>query len=171
MRIGILSDTHSKLDRAKVALDTLIKDGAEYIIHAGDLIHVEMLEMLKNCGVDYIAVYGNNDAHLIKYHNSYNLVQEPSFFKLNDLKFKLMHLPFHMSPDADVVISGHTHIFESSYLNDTLFLNPGEVCAREKPISSFAILQVTDKKYIVEHYTIKTNSTTVDKKEYIYERK
>ena len=170
MKIGILSDNHHSLDKAKIALDTLIEDGAEFIIHAGDLISLEMLNMLKNCGLRYIAVYGNNDAHLAQYHNDFNLVQEPSYFKLADLKFKLMHLPFHMSPDADVIIFGHTHIFKTEYIEQTLFLNPGEVCAREKPISEFVMLEVTPTEFLINHYNIATNSSTCRIKEYKYER-
>jgi len=170
MKIGILSDTHSKLDKAEIALDTLIEDGAEFIIHAGDLISLEMLNMLKGCSLNYIAVYGNNDAHLTQYHNEFNLVQEPNYFKLAELKFKLMHMPFHMSPDADIVIFGHTHIFKTEYVEKTLFLNPGEVCAREKPISEFVMLEILPTEYIVNHYNIASNSSTCRIKEYKYER-
>ena len=41
-----------------------------------------------------------------------DLVQEPHYFKLAKTKFKLMHLPFFMSPDSEVVIYGHTHAFD-----------------------------------------------------------
>jgi len=153
MKIGVISDTHSKVGKAKKAIEFLLREGIEFFIHAGDICEVEVLEMLKNSGKRYVAVYGNNDAHLAEYHNKYNLVQEPYYFKLSNIKFKLMHLPFYMSPDADVVISGHTHTFHCEYEGDTLFLNPGEVCARSKPISEFAVLHVKEHNLIVTHYT------------------
>ena len=152
MKIGILSDTHSKVQEAKKTLDFLVKNGAEFIIHAGDVCKYETLELLATCGVRYVAVYGNNDAHLVQYHNDYNLVQEPNYFKLAGKKFKLMHLPFYMTPDADVVIFGHTHIFECEFKNNTLFLNPGEVCAREKPTTECVMLEIKDKEFIVEYF-------------------
>jgi len=152
MKIGILSDTHSKIKEAKKTLDFLVKNGAEFIIHAGDVCKYETLELLATCGVRYVAVYGNNDAHLVQYHNDYNLVQEPNYFKLAGVKFKLMHLPFYMTPDADVVVFGHTHIFESEFKNNTLFLNSGEVCAREKPITECVMLEVKDEEFIVEYF-------------------
>jgi len=170
MKIGIISDTHSKVGKTKKALDMLIENGAEFILHAGDIVKVETLELLKNCGKQYVAVYGNNDAHLASYHNDYNLVQEPYYFKLANLKFKLMHLPFYMNPDADVIISGHTHIFHSEFKKPTLFLNPGEVCARNKPISECAMLKITDDKYKVTHYTRADKEEEFKKKKYIYER-
>ncbi|MDY0234220.1 MAG: metallophosphoesterase family protein, partial [Sulfurimonas sp.] len=63
MKIGIISDTHSKVKMAKNAINLLIESGAEFIIHAGDIVERETLELLKNSKVPYIAVYGNNDAH------------------------------------------------------------------------------------------------------------
>jgi putative phosphoesterase len=157
MKIGIISDTHSKIKLAKEAIDMLIENGAEFIIHAGDIVEVEILELLKNSKLRYVAVYGNNDAHLAQYHNNYNLVQEPYYFKLSNLKFKLMHLPFYMSGDADIIIYGHTHKFDIEYTKKALFLNSGEVCARSKPISECAMLEIVDDKYIVTHYTKKTD--------------
>jgi len=159
MKIGILSDTHTKIAFAKDALDMLIKNGAEFIIHAGDICEYETLELLKNCGKRYVAVYGNNDAHLVQFHNDYNLVQEPNYFKLANTTFKLMHLPFYMAPDTEIVISGHTHEFHSEFVEGTLFLNPGEICARSKPISECAMLEVRENKLLVTHFTKK-----VDKK-------
>jgi putative phosphoesterase len=171
MKIGIISDTHTKVKKTARALNTLIEDGAEFIVHAGDILEVETLELLKNCGLKYVCVYGNNDAHLRIYHNKYNLVQEPYYFKLENTKFKLMHLPLHMAPDADVIISGHTHIFHSEFNNKTLFLNSGEVCARRKPISEWLMLEVTKRNYKVTHYTRANKSNEINKKEYKYAKK
>ncbi len=170
MKIGVISDTHSKVGKTKKALDMLIENGAEFIIHAGDIIKVETLDLLHNCGLKYVAVYGNNDAHLAPYHNDYNLVQEPYYFKLANLKFKLMHLPFYMNPDADIIISGHTHTFHSEFKKPTLYLNPGEICARSKPISECAMLKITDTKYKLTHYTRADGISEFTKEKFIYER-
>lgn len=170
MKIGIISDTHTKVKKATRALDTLVRDGAEFIVHAGDIVEVEVLELLKNCGLKYVAVYGNNDAHLVHHHSNYNLVQEPYFFKIANTKFKLMHLPFYMSPDSDVIIFGHTHTFESDFKGDTLFLNSGEVCARSKPVSEWAMLEVSKESFVVTHYTRENKSDEIKTKEYTYDR-
>ena len=170
MKIGIISDTHKKAKKAKSAIDVLIEDGAEFIIHAGDIVEVETLELLKNCGLRYVAVYGNNDAHLAHYHRNYNLVQEPHYFKLAHTKFKLMHLPYYMAPDTDVVIFGHTHEFESDYKNGTLFLNPGECCARNKPISEYAMLEVDSDNFHVTYYTKAKTDKLLKHQKFSYER-
>ena len=173
MKIGVISDTHTKVEMAKEALNLLIDNGAEFIIHAGDIVEVEILEMLKKCGVRYIAVYGNNDAHLAQYHRKYNLFQEPHYFKLANTNFKLMHMPYYMAPDADIVIFGHTHIFESDFKNGTLFLNSGEVCARSKPLSECVMLEVTDTTFKVIYYSKDIKSKKVTKfkhQKFSYER-
>lgn len=164
MKIGILSDTHSKIGRAKKVIDTLIDAGAEYLIHAGDICEVDVLQYMKETKLPYIAVYGNNDAHMVPHHRSYNLVQEPHIFKIGSHSFKLMHLPYYMSPDADFVIFGHTHTFECDYKNSTLFINPGEACARNKPISECVILDIQDDSYSVEAYSRPIKTKTWQKK-------
>ena len=170
MKIGILSDTHSKIKKAKTALNLLLDNGAEFIIHAGDIVELEMLEMLKNCGKRYVAVYGNNDAHLMQYQNDYNLVKEPHYFKLSDTKFKLMHLPYYMNNDSEVIIFGHTHHFLSEFKENSLFLNSGEVCARKKPISECAMLEVTDKTFFVTHYARENRSDQFISQNFSYKR-
>jgi hypothetical protein len=153
MKIGIISDTHTKVKKAKRAINMLLQNGADFFIHAGDIVEPATLDLLQQCGKKYIAVYGNNDAHLAEYHNRYHLVQEPYYFKLANTKFKLMHLPFYMSHDAEVIIYGHTHKFQAEFTHGTLFLNPGEVCARNKPISECVLLEVLDDEFIVKYYT------------------
>lgn len=170
MKIGIFSDTHTKTKLAKQAIDHLLSEGAEFIVHAGDICERKTLEDLSECGKRYVAVYGNNDAGITPYHNQYNLVQEPHYFKLADTKFKLMHLPYYMSPDADVIIFGHTHEFECDYRGNTLFLNPGETCARNKGISEFAMLEVVPAFFHVTHYTRLPKEQTFHAQHFSFER-
>jgi len=153
MKIGIFSDTHSKVGRAKKAIDLLIKNGAQYLIHAGDICEVRVLEYMKESRLPYIAVYGNNDAHMVQHHRKFNLVQEPHTFKIDKHLFKLMHLPYYMNPDANIIIFGHTHMFECDYKGGSLFINPGEACARNKPVSECLMLTITDNSYDITAYS------------------
>ncbi len=152
MKIGILSDTHTKGAYAKQSITHLLNEGAEFFIHAGDIGERSTLDLLESTGKRYVAVYGNNDAKLTHYHNLYNLVQEPHLFKLDGTTFKLMHLPFYLTPDTEVVIFGHTHTFECDFKQKTLFLNPGETCARNKNFSECAMLEITPEAFRVTYY-------------------
>ena len=170
MKIGILSDTHAKSGRSQRVLDHLVAEGAEFFIHAGDIGKSEHLEQLKLSGKRYIAVYGNNDAHLHEYHNRFNLVQEPHYFKLAKTRFKLMHLPFYMNADTEVVLFGHTHTFECDFKNGTLYLNPGEACARNKPVSECAMLEVSPERFDVTYYVRPLESETFEAHHFSFER-
>jgi putative phosphoesterase len=152
MKIGIISDSHKKIKRNQKAIDFLVSQGAEFFIHAGDIVREENIKALKDSGIPYCAVFGNNDSGLIEVAHNYELYREPHYFKLNNLKFKLMHHPYYLTPDSDIVIFGHTHLHEVQYVNKTLFLNSGEVCARDKSISEVILLEITNSEYIVNYF-------------------
>lgn len=170
MKIGVLSDSHYKVEYTKEVIDLLKENGAKYLIHAGDLCLEENLKLLEESGLTYVSVFGNNDMSLISISNKYNIKQEPYPFKIKETTFKLMHLPYYMTGDCDVVIFGHTHIFESEYKNNTLFLNPGEVCAREKPLVECVLLEIKDNEYIINYYSRDINKKEFLKEEIIYEK-
>jgi len=152
MKIGILSDSHLKTELHRDAIEHLLSLGVEYLLHAGDIMLEEHLQMLVNTGLPYACVYGNNDTVLISLHGKYNIFQEPHYLKIKELTVKMMHMPYYMTGDADLIVSGHTHLFEASLVNDKLFINPGEVCAREKPLSECAMVIVEDGSFEVIHY-------------------
>jgi putative phosphoesterase len=127
LKIGILSDSHRKTKLHKEAIAHLINSGAEYLLHAGDLEIKEHLNMLKDTGVPYTCVYGNNDTLLIPLYGQDPIYREPHYFDIEGIKIKMMHTPYYLNPDADIVIYGHTHIFQVQIKGDTLFINPGEV--------------------------------------------
>lgn len=170
MKIGVLSDSHRKVDYTKDVIDFLKSKEAEYFIHAGDLCVEENLKLLEESNLTYISVFGNNDYSLVSVSNKYNIKQEPYNFRIKNTTFRLMHLPFYMTGDCDVVIYGHTHIFECEYNNGTLFLNPGEVCAREKPLCECVLLEINEDNYIINYYSRKIDEKDFRKKEIKYER-
>ena len=151
MKIGILSDPHRRSDLQQAAIGKLLAEGAEYLLHAGDLCIEENLRQLAEAGVPYAAVFGNNDRALQPLSDHYRIKPEPWYFKLQELKIKMMHLPYYLTPDTDLVIYGHTHRFAAETKGGTLFLNPGEICAREKPMSECVLLEREAGRWIVHH--------------------
>ena len=145
-----MSDTHKKLGRAKKAIDLLVDKGVEFIVHAGDIVRVELLEYLEEKNIRYVAVLGNNDYHLYSVVDKFNLVSEPYYFKLTNKTWKLMHYPKYMFPlDTDIIVYGHTHDVDISFNGKNLILNPGEVCARDHGFSTCMTLDIEENKYIV----------------------
>ncbi len=168
MKIAVVSDSHRKVDYTKEALTFLKEQGASYVIHAGDLEVVENLKALKELGLPYVSVFGNNDRALYTCSNDFNIHQEPYHFKIKDVTFTLMHLPFYMNGNSDVVISGHTHYFECDYTGGTLYLNPGELCAREKPLIECVLLEIKENEYIINYYSKAIQQAEFEKKEIKY---
>ncbi len=160
MKIGIVSDSHKKIDLLKEAIERLKNDGAEYLIHAGDIVLKESLDILKESKLPYQAVIGNNDTHLIKFLDDYNLFQEPHYFKIGNIEVKLMHLPHYLNNDAKLIIYGHTHYFDAKVEQGTLYINPGEICARKKPLSEFVMIENEDDFWMVNYYRKDINSSS-----------
>ena len=61
MKIGIISDTHDRLERTEYAVRQFLDEGAEAIVHCGDMTGPEVVRI---CGVlpSYF-VFGNNDEY------------------------------------------------------------------------------------------------------------
>ena len=170
MKIGILSDSHYKSDYTQEVIELLKDNSCEYLVHAGDLCIEKNLELLKESGLTYVSVFGNNDMSLIPLSNTYNIKQEPYHFKIKDTTFKLMHMPYYMNADSDIVIFGHTHMFECELKANTLFINPGEVCAREKPSIECVMLEIKENEYIINFYSRELTKKDFKKVERRYER-
>ena len=150
--LGILSDTHRRTDLQAQAIERLKECGATHILHAGDFESPEALIALAECGLPYAAVLGNNDYALKSMASEYRIKTEPYYIKIADFKIKMMHLPYYMTPDSDIVIYGHLHRFKSSLERNTLFLNPGEVCGRESGKVEAVILYRERDRYTIEHH-------------------
>lgn len=170
MKIGVLSDSHQKPSYQKEAIEYLKNQGVNYLIHAGDLCIEENLLSLEESKLPYVAVFGNNDSSLLGLSDKYNIKKEPYYFKIKETTFKLMHLPFYMTGDSDIVISGHTHEFAQEFNNNTLFLNPGEICAREEQFISCLLLEIKENKYIISHHFKDTITKKWEVKNFEYER-
>ncbi len=170
MKIGLLSDTHAKTELARDAINTLIQRGVSWLIHAGDVGNEEILKLLKDSSLPYVSVFGNNDFHLQSLQTRYDIFKEPHYFKIENLTCKLMHLPFFLAPDADIIICGHTHEFEAKLQNGKLFVNPGECCARNKPFSEYALLEITNDKFGLTHFQKDINTENLTTEVYTFDR-
>jgi len=170
MKIAIISDSHTKVALTSEAIEFLKEQDAQYLIHAGDLVSEDNLKLLKNSKLPYVCVFGNNDYNLVEVAHEYNIHKEPYNFKIKDTSFTLMHMPYYMNSSSDVVLFGNTHIFEHEYKNKTLFLNPGEICAREKPLSECVLLEINENEYIINYYFKNVDSKKYERKEFSYDK-
>jgi putative phosphoesterase len=130
--LGVISDTHGLL--RPEALQAL--EGAEMIIHAGDIGPPQVLEMLQTIA-PVIAVRGNNDQEkwaLALPETAVVEVAGVALYVLHDVK-RLDLDP--AGAGFHAVISGHSHQPSLVRRRGVLFLNPGSAGPRrfKLPIS------------------------------------
>jgi putative phosphoesterase len=138
--VGVISDTHGLL--RPEALEAL--QGADFIIHAGDICDPEILDQLRAVA-PVTAVQGNMDWGGWTRDLPATDVLEvagTTFYILHDLE------ELDLDPDAagfTAVVHGHTHMPEIRWVRGVLFLNPGSAgpVRGSKPVS-LALVEAVD---------------------------
>jgi len=147
MRIGLLSDTHGRLDSSVLE----IFHGVERILHAGDIGGEEILIELGSLA-PVTAVYGNTDGFPLA-----SKLKAWEILELQEVRIALTHQighPERLSPEAaeriaayrpTLVVSGHTHAPHDRTVGGVRFLNPGAAGPRRFSLPrTVALLQVGD---------------------------
>src|SRR5262249_36022059 len=135
MRLGILSDTHNYLTRTRCAVELLRAEGAEVLIHCGDLTGPEVVSA---CAVlPCYFVFGNNDADNVP--ELQRAMAETGAVCLGwggevTLAGKRVAVTHgHMHTDVrrliaarpDYLLSGHSHVAFDKQHGPTRRINPG----------------------------------------------
>ncbi|MBS7639305.1 MAG: metallophosphoesterase [Candidatus Bathyarchaeia archaeon] len=151
-RIGVIADTHDRLELIDRVVERLNSEGVDLVLHAGDYIAPFAVLRFKPLRARLIGVFGNNDGdhNLLRRRfeeigaQIYGRFAEISF---NNLKIALIHGEDEALLKAlinsnyyDVVVHGHTHRAETYTIGKTLVINPGEVCGYLTGCSTMAIL-------------------------------
>jgi putative phosphoesterase len=134
-KLGIISDTHDRLDRIAAALTILQGQGAEGLLHLGDFVApFAMKAVLKFNGPLY-AIYGNNDGEKAGLKTLFpGLVDGPHVFEIGGRKLGCAHsvqeIPEQYRTMCDGVFYGHSHsrVLIPKTATRALELNPGEAC-------------------------------------------
>ncbi len=125
VRIGVVSDTHGYLD--PTVLDLLA--GVDLVLHAGDIGDAAILESLRSIA-PVIAVSGNLD-------DSGGVLPTEISSEVAGVRFALGHkrkrlvkrLITTREASFDLVVYGHDHVPSASWVEGTLWLNPGSASA------------------------------------------
>lgn len=121
--IVILSDTHGLLrDEVLAACE-----GADIILHAGDLSSSAIVETLQAYGELHV-VRGNNDQGWAEH------LPQTLMVEIEGVRFFMVHnkreVPKNLT-DIDVVVYGHSHTYRAEVLDGVLWLNPGS-CGKRR---------------------------------------
>ncbi len=146
MLIGLLSDTHDRLDAMIAAMRLLRGAGASYFIHGGDVGGETILDAL--AGDPSAFVWGNNDwdrESLSRYALSIGVQCLDEFGELT-IEGKRFAITHGDDPDRlmrvtseqrhDYLITGHTHVRRDERIGKIRWINPGALYrAREKSVA------------------------------------
>lgn len=164
--IGLISDTHSYLDRALVP----IFDGLDHIIHAGDIGDEAVLEELEELA-PVTAVRGNIDGGDLRF------LPLEQILEVNGRRIAVLHIAgsprrprkaarellFRERPDAIVV--GHSHIPVVGQVEGALWINPGAAGREGFHLERFAgLLHVSSSgEFSLERICLGPRSVLLDK--------
>lgn len=142
MLIGIISDTHNRIEMTRRAVEIFKERKINLLIHAGDLTSPKMLELFTDfpCRL----VLGNGDIDCEEINAKSNLLglcplDELCAFEADKKKFIVFHgdnvalfREAVASGEYDFIIKGHTHVFEDYTANRSRVINPGALYAAEE---------------------------------------
>lgn len=133
MRVALVSDTHGLVDPRLPE----ILDGAELVLHAGDIVKPEILALLRQIA-PVKAVRGNNDEGL----PAFARLPETVLVEVGALTLLLVHdlgPRERPTPPArsllarhrpELVVHGHSHRPGAARIGGTLYVNPGSAGPR-----------------------------------------
>jgi len=157
--VGLISDTHVPVRAREVPKQVFaIFEKADYIVHAGDLVDMAVIDELEQVA-PVLAVYGNMDGPEI--HTRLSKINSVKVF---NWKVGVVHDPgalFGMGKmretasknGFDVLVYGHTHSANVRWDRNTLFINPGSPTNPVPPFiakPTVALLKITQEKIMSE---------------------
>jgi putative phosphoesterase len=123
------------------------------IVHAGDLVELRVLDILKAVCPNTKAVCGNMDAYEVR-----RGLPEREIIKIANYKIGVIHgygapnrlidlVSQSFKNDAlDIIIFGHSHTGFSEKIKDILYFNPGSPSDKIfSPYNSYGIIEINDK--------------------------
>jgi uncharacterized protein len=141
MKIGILSDTHDRLDRTIDAVALLIAAGAEKLFHCGDFTQPDIVTV---CGQrPCYVVFGNNDDDLPGIRRATRetnglCLEWGGEVTMAGKRIAMTHGHFHkdvrrlLEAKPDYFLSGHSHIPDDHWEESVRRINPGALHRAEK---------------------------------------
>jgi uncharacterized protein len=144
MKIGVLSDTHDRVETTVEAIRLLTEQGAELLLHCGDITSPEIIRLFdspKSPSTHFVFGNGDDEEELIPVIREVGAVPHPEFGQLTLAGKQVGWVHSHrygqlqrleQSGEFDFLFYGHTHVVESHRTGRTLVANPGALF-RAKP--------------------------------------
>jgi putative phosphoesterase len=138
MLIAIIADTHMPRGRRAIPDRCLeLMKGSDLILHAGDLVHEQVLREIETLGPPVEAVHGNMDSLELRNRLPREVVVEAEHARVAMVhdggpargRFARLRRSF---PDADAVVFGHSHMPLHERQDEFQIFNPGSPTERRR---------------------------------------
>jgi putative phosphoesterase len=133
MRIGILSDTHDQLVLTRQAVDLLIREGAEALIHCGDMTGPDIVRACAKLPCTF--AFGNHDADNVPaleraiVEVGGTCVASGGIVELAGKRIAVLHghvgMKAMLARTPDYLVHGHSHIAANARIGVTRRICPG----------------------------------------------
>lgn len=144
MKICIVSDSHDHRDRLAAAVKAAKADGAEAVLHCGDVVAPSTLHAIQPFGLPMHVIHGNNigdSFHMSKLANdpgsNIHYYGMDAKLELGGRRIYMVHYPhlakaMALTGDWDIVCNGHEHKACIEHIKnikggETLRIDPGTV--------------------------------------------
>lgn len=160
MKLGILSDTHNNVANTRWALDRFRDEGAERLIHCGDLTSPKMVEEFVGWRIDF--VFGNGDNRvevraMVQAMLPESTIHEQWSATIDGVRLAAMHGDAEQrlkelirSGAHQFVFRGHSHQRMDERIGATRVINPGSLGGKRPQSRSICVLDLEtgDAKFI-----------------------
>ncbi|RLF12886.1 MAG: YfcE family phosphodiesterase [Thermoprotei archaeon] len=158
MLIGLISDTHDRIDSIEAAMRVFNTRRVELVLHAGDYTAPFTSSAYRALNCEMIGVFGNvdGDRGLLKERFSnlgFKVESEFEEVKVDGVTIALIHGVYPQIVEAlalsgkyNVVVHGHTHKRRAEKVGEALVVNPGEACGYMYGVKSIALLDTATLK-------------------------
>ena len=155
MLIGVVSDTHNRVDHVKEIVNIFNEYEVELVIHTGDITNSQTLQYFQKLKCPLKGVFGNNDLNEIGLEeicleNNFDFKLPPYVISLENKKIAIFHEPdlicsiLEEQKDIDLVLHGHTHRYRNEDIEGVKYFNPGECAGSLKGKNSIGIVNLVN---------------------------
>lgn len=159
MRIGVIGDSHDNLKNIEKALSILTSNDVDVILHTGDIISPFSAKLFTKIETPSYFTFGNNDGEklllkeILSSSKNCKLIWPKASIELMNYKIILLHgedesivESLAESNKYDLIAYGHWHKVVNKKVNNTILVNPGELCGYLTGKASLAIIELEKKE-------------------------
>ena len=153
MLIGVVSDTHNRVDHVKRIVNIFNEFRVGLVIHTGDITNRNTLQYFHTLKCPLKGVFGNNDLNEIGLEeiclkNNFDFRLPPYVISLENRKIAIFHEPdlidsfLEEEKNIDLVLHGHTHRYRNEDIEGIKYFNPGECAGSFKGKNSIGVVNL-----------------------------